>query len=201
MARPQNTSPPLAPSRVSSTAWLLWLAVAAAMIILGLTLPRWWFRLTGVQPPSPTQPEQITSSSQIAAELPPRLNTLIAGIILVWLAAACIIAWRKARNHGPSSELSPEHYRLAELVLPCGCWLQLIRLGERRLLAGHDRQGVRVLLELPPAPSESETDVAGTSEAAPRLSSPLPEPGTTDARAASILALFQQLKAATQASS
>ncbi|MCX8138878.1 MAG: hypothetical protein N3E46_04280 [Gemmataceae bacterium] len=201
MARPQNPSPPLSSSGVSSTVWLLWLAAASLMIILGLTLPRWWLHLTGIQPPAPSQQEQTTPSSEVAAPLSPRLDPVITGIILVWLAAACIVAWLRIRKRGPSSQPSAEDYRLAELALPCGCWLQLIHLGERRLLAGHDRQGVRVLLELPPVPSESETDAAGISEAAPPLSSPLAEAGTTDSRTAAILALFQQLKAATQASS
>ncbi len=201
MAGPQNPSPQLSSSRVFRTAWLLWLVIAAAMIILGLTLPRWWFHLTRLPLPSSAPQEQITPSADVVAVAPPRLVAVIAGIVLVWAAAAWIMVWRKSRNRWPSSQTPFPRCRVTELVLPCGCWLQLIHVGERRLLAGHDRTGVRVLLELPPTPTESETGVAGVSEAAPRLSSPLPEPGTTDARAASILALFQQLKAATQASS
>ena len=201
MARPQNPSSPPPASPSSRVVWLLWLAVAAVMITLGLTLPRWWFHLRDIQPPFQPQQEQIAPSSEGAATIPPRLGIAIAGIIPVWMLIAWLVVWRKSRSRGPSSQAPPEHYRLAELVLPCGCWLQLIHLGERRLLAGHDRTGIRVLLELPPAPAESELRTDGLSEPNPPLSCSPPEQGATDSRTASILALFLRLKAATQASS
>jgi hypothetical protein len=203
MAQPLNTPTSQPASRLSTALWLLWIVIASAMIVLGLALPRWWPTFAALRQQSPTEHDRITPATEAAhpSSLLPRFDTMIAGVILVWMVGAWIIVWRRSPFRSRSVGLPSDRYQLAQLVLPCGCWLQLIHLGERRLIAGHDRTGIRVLLELPPSPVESTPSSIRVSDTVPSVSSPVSEGVATDPRTASILALFQKLKAATQASS
>jgi len=204
MAEPLNT-PKLPPSSHGSiprftTPWILWLLVAAAMIPLGMALPRWWPTFfTALHRPPQTEPTETMPASEVTHSSGSfHIDMAIAGVITIWLVVAGIIIWWKNSTAPRMAQREKDRYRLAQLVLPCGCWLQLIHLGDRRLLVGHDRTGIRVLLELPPFLRESNTrHVSGDPE---RVSSHS-EADETNPRTASILALFQKLKAATQASS
>jgi|GEM_PF-4298529 len=203
MAEPLNT-PKLPPASHGSiprfiTPWILWLVVAAAMIALGMALPRWWPTFTVLHRQPQTEPTQTMPTSEgTHSSGSYRMDMAIAGVIVIWLVVAGIIVWCKNLSYSHVPGGATDRYRLAQLVLPCGCWLQLIHLGDRRLVVGQDRTGVRVLLELPPFPKESNTcHVSGDPERVPFPS----EADETNPRTTSILALFQKLKAATQASS
>jgi flagellar biogenesis protein FliO len=156
--------------------------------------------------------------------LPSRLEPFVVVMLLVWLTIAAALAirrWRPRRGAAAPTTAAV----IAELALTGGCWLQLVRVGTRRLLVGHDRSGVRCLVELPPAPiaepaeppvlaaeppedpsPQADSPHAADSSASPR--SPAvqlqqrtqalsPPPENPSPQVAAILDLFQQLRAAT----